>query len=174
MRTKWDVLQALLSVVCFLLVHLVWPQPGSAALPVVYRCYCPVLDGGFTEYKETDLNLQACGIGRPWKTEKEALENGSRWSCTAACPDVPGFAAGKSFRYTSGTFSRSGENTWVEKRDGDGDRNYLQVRTTLEFVELFNEQRQIHVRLLIDKALLTEDYVNGNWVTWPGSEGAWI
>lgn len=137
-----------------------------------YRCYCPVVDGGFYETSNTDLSQRPCAIGRPWRSSQQATENGSLWRCTAASPSVPRFAVSKSFQYSNGVFSRQ-ESGWVEQRT-NGPMSYFQeVRRTPSFVELFDESRRMWVRLLIDQALWTRNYPNGPWTRWPGSTGVW-
>jgi len=45
-----------------------------------YKCYCPVIDGGFTETKNSDISSLPCAIDIHG-SEKEAIESGSDWRC---------------------------------------------------------------------------------------------
>ncbi|MFO0954126.1 MAG: hypothetical protein U0835_23820 [Isosphaeraceae bacterium] len=87
--------------------------------------------------------------------------------------DEPSPKQGRSvFVYTAGEFHRVKGRVWVDRRHEGPDSNFIETARTPEFVEMYDRDRDLLIRLLHDHGewLCREQQ---QWVPWPGSEGRW-
>lgn len=80
---------------------------------------------------------------------------------------------GSEFRYTAGVFRKVDDFRWVERRQNGSDSWFVQKAVNAEYVELFDAQRQMYVRLLQNCGIFRTQNA-GQWYRWPGSEGSWV
>jgi hypothetical protein len=76
------------------------------------------------------------------------------------------------FAYTAGEFHRLGGRRWVEHRFEGPDSHFIETIRTPEFVELYDRDRDLLVRLRSGHGEWLNRESNA-WVPWPGSEGRW-
>jgi hypothetical protein len=76
------------------------------------------------------------------------------------------------FAYTAGEFHRLNGRRWVERRFDGPDSHFIETARTPEFVELYDRDRDLLVRLRSDHGEWLKRET-GEWVPWPGSEGQW-
>ena len=76
------------------------------------------------------------------------------------------------FTYTKGNFTRVARRSWEERRDDGSRTKFAEVGRTDDYVELYDEERDLNVRLYgnIAKWYSKKDR---EWFAWPGSEGTW-
>ena len=76
------------------------------------------------------------------------------------------------FAYTAGEFHPLEGGRWVERRFDGPDSHFIETARTPEFVELYDRDRDLLVRLRSDHGEWLSRETN-EWVPWPGSEGHW-
>lgn len=70
-------------------------------------------------------------------------------------------------------FERAGGNGWIERRDDGTSASFVEKARTDQYVEIYDERRNMLVRLYRDRGeFLHRD--TGRWMRWNGSEGDWI
>ncbi|WP_036489432.1 hypothetical protein [Myxosarcina sp. GI1] len=76
------------------------------------------------------------------------------------------------FLYTNGKFIEQGNGNWIEERTNGCNSYFVETLRTDSYIELYDENRDIKVRLLENQALWS--YVGeNNWYSWSGSDGHW-
>jgi hypothetical protein len=99
-----------------------------------------------------------------------------RWA-VVVCLVGAGAAAARAddrtvFEYKSGVFVHLTGDKWVEKRDGDVDSKFQELERTNNYVELYDADRKLKVRLYGNRGeAFNKD--TQKWSRWPGSEGKW-
>jgi hypothetical protein len=76
------------------------------------------------------------------------------------------------FKYSGGVFVNASGNRWVEKRDRGVDSQFTELERTDHYVELYDRDRKMKVRLYADRGVYLHKDTQ-RWVRWPGSEGRW-
>lgn len=76
------------------------------------------------------------------------------------------------FATSTGSFLLLGGGVWKELRDGGPSSEFSEVTRTSEFVELYDADREMKVRLY-ESVGMWYDPSQREWVEWPNSQGAW-
>lgn len=69
-------------------------------------------------------------------------------------------------------FRNRGGGTWIETRSNGPSSTFRQVSGNGEFIELYDSQRRMYVRLY-DRYAVWAPQSKQSWSRWPGSDGNW-